>query len=197
MSHDPRVDAYIAARAGFAQPILTEIRARLHAAAELTETIKWSMPFFEYRGHVFANMAAFKAHASFGFWRRDALPTGQEGDAMGQFGRLTTVDDLPDRATFADLVRAAIAVADAGPAKVKPADRPAKPPLGIPAELAAAMAGDTLAAATFAAFPPSCQREYCEWIGRAKRQETRDRRTAEAIAWLREGKRRHWKYENC
>ena len=49
----------------------------------------------------------------------------------------------------------------------------------------------------FDAFPPGCRREYIDWITGAKRPETRARRVAEAVAWMAEGKRRNWKYENC
>ena len=65
----------------------------------------------------------------------------------------------------------------------------------IPAALAKALVRDPAAAAAFDAFPPSCRREYCEWIAEAKRDATRDKRVAQAIAWIRDGKRRNWKYE--
>jgi uncharacterized protein YdeI (YjbR/CyaY-like superfamily) len=53
------------------------------------------------------------------------------------------------------------------------------------------------AAAQFAAMPPGCKREYCEWIAEAKRNDTRDKRVATAVEWIAEGKRRNWKYEIC
>ncbi len=44
---DPRVDAYIARSAAFAQPVLLHLRATVHAACPgVQETIKWGMPFF-------------------------------------------------------------------------------------------------------------------------------------------------------
>ncbi|OYY89299.1 MAG: hypothetical protein B7Y45_12455 [Sphingomonas sp. 28-66-16] len=201
MPTDPLVDAYIARQADFARPILIELRHRMHAVdPRVGETIKWSMPFFTIDGALLANMAAFKQHASFGLWRRDASPTGQEGEAMGQFGKLTGIADLPEPAAFATLVTAAIALIDAGPSArkrtLKPAVSATSEPV-IPPELAAALAGDAAAKATFDGFPPSGRRDYIEWIAQAKRQETRDKRTAEAILWLREGKKRHWKYESC
>jgi uncharacterized protein YdeI (YjbR/CyaY-like superfamily) len=196
MAHDPKVDAYIDGRAEFARPILAWLRERVHAAApDVAEAIKWSHPFFTLDGRPFANMAAFKAHASFGFWNRDSVATGKEGEAMGQFGRITALSDLPDAAAFECLVSEAAAA-------MRSADRPARPArapkaeLPVPPELATALAADAAAAAAFTAFPPSCRREYCEWIGEAKRPDTRARRVAEAIEWLREGKRRNWKYEN-
>jgi uncharacterized protein YdeI (YjbR/CyaY-like superfamily) len=197
MSTDPRIDAYIAARADFARPILQHIRARVHAACpDVEETIKWSMPFFVYRGRPFANMAAFKEHASFGFWNRAGMATGQEGEAMGQFGRLTAIADLPPDAEFDALIQEAAAKSEAGEGPRR-GTKPAKPEAEVPPELATALVEDVAANATFTAFSPSCRREYCEWIADAKRPETRAKRVAEAIGWMREGKKRNWKYEAC
>ena len=196
MLTDPRIDAYIEKQAEFAKPILRHIRARMHAALPaVVETVKWSRPFFDYKGSPLAIMSGFKAHASFGFWRRDALVTGQEGEAMGQFGRLTSVADLPGDAELDALIREAAALVDAGDGAIKRKTKPPKPELEVPPELAEALAGDAAATATFDGFPPSCRRDYSEWIGEAKRPETKARRVAEAIAMLREGKRRNWKYE--
>ena len=197
MANDPRIDAYIAARADFARPILEWLRARVHAASpEVEETIKWSMPFFTYKGKPLANMAAFKAHASFGFWARSDISTGREGEAMGQYGRIESLADLPDAGAIEEQVRGAVALIDAG-ATTKRAPAGAKGEIAVPPELTAALAGDEAAAATFEAFPPSCRREYCEWIADAKRPETKAKRVAEAVGWMRDGKRRHWKYEAC
>ena len=195
-SNDPRIDAYIAGRAEFARPILTWLRERMHAACpDVEETIKWSHPFFTRGGKPLANMAAFKAHAGFGFWDRTE-ETGKEGEAMGQLGRITSLDDLPSAAEVEALVKAAVARMDAG---VKPprAVRTPKTELAVPPELIEALAGDAAASATFEAFPPSCRREYCEWIAEAKRPATKAKRVAEALSWMREGKRRNWKYEAC
>ena len=196
MPTDPRIDAYIEKQADFAKPILRHIRARMHAALpDVVETVKWSRPFFDYKGSPLAIMSGFKAHASFGFWRRDALATGQEGEAMGQFGRLTSVADLPGDAELDALIREAAALVDAGDGAIKRKAKPPKPELEVPPELAEALAGDAAASATFDGFPPSCRREYSEWIVEAKRPETKARRVADAIGMLREGKRRNWKYE--
>jgi uncharacterized protein YdeI (YjbR/CyaY-like superfamily) len=199
MSSDPRVDSYIARQADFARPILEHLRSAVHAACpEAEETLKWGMPHFLYRKQMLAGMAAFKAHATFGFRRaREVLgETGAERDAMGQFGRLTSVEDLPPGEALHDLIRKAMALTDAGdrPARAKAA---ARPELETPPALEAALAANPAARATFDGFPPSCRREYVEWVAEAKRPETRDKRIAQAVEWLAEGKRRHWKYEKC
>jgi uncharacterized protein YdeI (YjbR/CyaY-like superfamily) len=36
-----------------------------------------------------------------------------------------------------------------------------------------------------------------EWITEAKRAETKEKRIAQAIEWIAEGKQRNWKYQNC
>lgn len=98
---DPRVDAYIAKSAPFALPILKRLRAAVHEACpEAEETIKWGMPFFLTDGRILCYMAAFKAHAGFGFWRRGKTAVLGEapakgGEAMGQLGRIASLDSLP------------------------------------------------------------------------------------------------------
>ena len=72
-----------------------------------------------------------------------------------------------------------------------------KPPPEAPADLVAALNKNKAARITFDGFPPSARREYVDWITQAKRGETRQKRLAQAVGWMAEGKRRHWKYENC
>ncbi|MEO5867820.1 MAG: DUF1801 domain-containing protein, partial [Sphingomonas sp.] len=159
MPRNPRVDDYIAASADFAKPILTHLRARIHdVIPDVDETIKWRMPFFIYRGRPLANMAAFKAHAAFGLWDRAAIGMGQEAEAMGQYGRLTTLSDLPADSDLDARLHEARVVVESGDRTKRPA-RPRKPEADVPPALAAALAGDDRARATFAAFPPSCRRE--------------------------------------
>jgi uncharacterized protein YdeI (YjbR/CyaY-like superfamily) len=114
---------------------------------------------------------------------------------MGQFGRLTSLGDLPAQKELESLVRKAMAAAEAGP-KPKPKKAP-KPELAAPEDLRAALDAEPKAAATFDSFPPSCRRDYVEWVVEAKRPETRAKRIAQAVEWMAEGKRRNWKYENC
>ena len=197
MPTDPSVDAYIADAAPFAQPILTEIRARMHAIRpDFEEAIKWSMPFFVLNGRPFANMAAFKGHASFGLWKASEYGLSEGREGMGVLGKLSDVAQLPDAAAFAALVERAVALSESGGKPPAPR-KPAKPEAEVPEALAEALARDDLATASFNAFPPSARRDYCEWISEAKREETRAKRLAQAIEWLREGKRRHWQYEKC
>lgn len=198
MARDPRIDAYIERAAPFAQPILRHARALVHEACpEVEESIKWGMPSFSHAGGILCGMAAFKQHASFGFWRHaDVVGEGEPRDGMGSYGKMTSLDDLPPRTTLLAHLRKAMQLNEAGlkSPKRKPAPRPAP---DTPEDLAAALANNKAANATFDAFPPGCRREYIEWIVEAKRAETRTKRLAQAIEWMAAGKRRNWKYENC
>lgn len=205
-SYLPQVDEYIASAAPFAQPILNHIRELVHKALpEVEEDIKWSMPFFIYRGLILGNMAAFKQHCALGLWGREAAADLRADgvysrEAMGVLGKLTSLDDLPsDRALAAYLRTAAAAIATGARTKNYSRAKPStpKPPPEVPASLAAALKKNKSAAAQFAAMAPGCKREYCELIAEAKRDDTRDKRVATAVEWIAEGKRRNWKYETC
>ena len=197
-SEDPRVDAYIKKAAPFARPILTHLRKVVHRACpEVTETIKWSVPSFEYKGP-FCGIAAFKQHATFGFWKHTLLASQglleAERTAMGSFGRITSIDDLPDEKTLTRLIKAAAALNDQG-VKEPRMKRAPKAPIKMPPVFKAALAKNRKATAAFDAFSPSHRREYLEWITEARTDATRDRRIATAIEWIAEGKGRNWQYE--
>lgn len=197
-TRDPRVDAYIKQAAPFARPILTRLRKVVHAGCSgVEETMKWGMPHFDYRGPL-CGMAAFKQHATFGFWKAallkdHGLPQPTE-KAMGQFGCLTSVKDLPAEKTLVGLVKTAAWVNEAG-IKVVRKKRAKRAPIPVPAVFKAALASHAKARRAFEALSPSHQREYVEWIAEAKGEDTRVRRTATAVEWLSEGKSRNWKYE--
>ncbi|HEY0326988.1 MAG TPA: YdeI/OmpD-associated family protein [Allosphingosinicella sp.] len=197
MSRDPRIDEYIEKQAEFARPILERIREAMHGAGpDIEEGIKWSMPAFSYKGKPLAGMAAFKAHATLGFWDRSEVrgESAQQG-AMGDFGRLTRVADLPADGELAVMIRKAASLIDAGAKPVR--NKTVKAPIPMPDDLAQALSSNAAAKATYDSFPPSCQREYLEWVVEAKRPETRAKRIAQAVEQMAEGKRRHWKYESC
>lgn len=193
---DPRVTAYITRAAPFARPILRHLRAVVHEGCpSVEEDLKWGMPAFLHHG-ILCGMAAFKAHATFGFWRHKEVRGADAGvadDAMGSYGRLTSVADLPARRVLLAQVRKAAALNEAGPRKV--GTRRKRPAPATPADLRAALARSARARAAWAAFAPSHKREYIEWITEAKRPETRAQRLATTLEWLAAGKRRNWKYE--
>ncbi|HZF17010.1 MAG TPA: YdeI/OmpD-associated family protein [Steroidobacteraceae bacterium] len=196
-TRDARVDAYIRKSAPFARPILEHLRAVVHAAsAKIEETMKWGFPHFMYKG-MLCGMAAFKQHATFGFWKGSLIVArgGKSVDeAMGQFGRLASLKDLPPKRALTAYVREAMRLNDEG-VKVPARARPKTPrPILVPPDLAAALAGNAKARAMFGKFTPSHRREYCEWIASAKRDATRARRLAAAMAQIARGKPQNWKY---
>jgi uncharacterized protein YdeI (YjbR/CyaY-like superfamily) len=192
------MDAYIAKAQPFARPILSHIRERVHAAVpEAEEAMKWSAPAFVLNGKILIVMAAFKAHAALNFWRGQEIGDGSaKAGAMGQFGKLQSVEDLPPDAELDALIREAAALAAKAPAPRKTKNEP-KPAPELHPEFAEALTKAPKAKTTLDSFPPSAQRDYFEWISEAKQDATRQKRIATAVEWLSDGKRRHWKYQNC
>ena len=198
-SHDPRIDAYIAKSAEFARPILEHLRAVVHAACpDVEESLKWSAPHFGYKGAMMCSMAAFKQHCSFGFWLYEDVVGGKAEDGRGQFGKLTSIKDLPSKKELTAYVRKAMALNVAGVKQQRPKAAP-KPPLQLPEDFAALLAQKKHASArkTYDGFSPAAKREYVEWITEAKTDVTRQKRLAITLEWLAEGKQRNWKYMKC
>lgn len=194
------VDRYIANAAPFARPILERLRDAYHAAhPDVTETIKWGVPFFEYKG-VLGNMAAFKQHVGWGFWKAELMPDPHgilaapgEHAAMGG-SRITSIEQTPSEEVLVAYVREAIRLNEEGVKR----DRPKKAPQAeatVPDDLAAALRATPAAQHAFESFPPSHRREYVQWITEAKQPPTRARRITQAVEWMAEGKSRNWKYE--
>jgi uncharacterized protein YdeI (YjbR/CyaY-like superfamily) len=194
---DKRVDTYIAKSAPFARPILEHLRALVHRVCpECEEKMKWSFPHFDYKGEMMCSMAAFKEHASFGFWKETLLADPKrmlkKEEGMGSFSKFRSLTDLPSDAIFSGFIRQAMKLNDAG-TKISKSK----------SELAAAITPDYLTKAlkkhsaakkVFDAFSPSNKREYIQWLTDAKTEETREKRLATALEWMAEGKIRNWKY---
>ena len=194
-TRDPRIDAYIAKSADFARPILTHLREVVHAACpEVEETLKWGTPYFTYKG-MLCGMAAFKHHCAFSFWKGSLIVGGQgEGveRAMGRFGRITKISDLPSKRILTGYIESAVRLNEQG---VKaPTRSRSQEPLAVPDDLAVALERNRKARVTFESLSPSHKREYLEWITEAKGDDTRRRRLATAVEWMAKGKPRNWKY---
>lgn len=189
---DPRIDAYITKAAPFALPILTHLRALVHGALpDAEEGIKWGVPHFMLGGKNVAAIAAFKAHCAFALHGEV-----RSGEGMGCYGKITSLAALPpDAELVAKLEEVAKSLA-AGGRRAESKALP-KPEIPMPEDFAAALAAAPNARATIDGFTPAQRRDYLEWIEGAKQATTRQRRIAQAIEWLAEGKRRNWKYESC
>jgi uncharacterized protein YdeI (YjbR/CyaY-like superfamily) len=177
------------------------MRELVHKACpEVTETIKWGMPSFEYKGPFFS-IAAFKKHCVGGFWKSKLIkdPKGylgenknNGGEAMGNMGCITALKDLPPDKIFINFLKQAKKLNDDG---IKIEKKPAAgKKLLIPMELRAALSKNKKAKETFLNFPPSHKREYAEWIAEAKTSKTKTKRLKTAIEWMSEGKTRNWRY---
>jgi uncharacterized protein YdeI (YjbR/CyaY-like superfamily) len=193
---DPRVDTYIEKAAEFAQPILRHFRALVHKAEpKIEEAMKWSMPFFLHQGIV-CNMAAFKNHASINFWKGNLIfdgDTKKREEALGNFGKLTSVTQLPADRVMIGYIRKAVELNTKG--VKKPArEKKDKAELTVPAELASSLRKNKAASIAFDKFSYSHRKEYIDWISGAKREETRQKRVAQAVEWISRGKPQNWRY---
>jgi len=193
---DDRVDAYIAKSAEFAKPILTHLRELVHATCpDAEETMKWSFPYFMYKG-LLCSMAAFKARCAFGFWQ-SSLVLGEATEGAWSFDRITKLSDLPSKKVLAGYIKEAMKLNETGVKRPAAPKNKAPRELTVPDDLAAALKKSAKAQATFDGFSPSRKREYIDWITEAKTKATRERRLLTTIEWLAEGKPRNWKYMNC
>jgi uncharacterized protein YdeI (YjbR/CyaY-like superfamily) len=193
-TRDPRVDAYIDESEPFARPILKHLRKVIHAGCpDVEETMKWNFPHFMHHG-ILCSMASFKQHCAFGFWRASLLKNrgGKSAEAMGQYGRLTSINDLPPERNLIAVVKQAAKINERG-VHVRRLRAP-RPAARTPADLAAALRNNRKALATFQGFSPGNRRDYIEWITDAKGEGTRKRRLETAVVWMAEGKPRNWKY---
>jgi uncharacterized protein YdeI (YjbR/CyaY-like superfamily) len=195
---DPRVDAYIAKSPSFARPILHYLRDTVHTACpEVEETMKWSRPHFLYKG-MLCGTSAFKKHCAFGFWKGSLIVgenANKNDEAMGQFGRITSLADLPPQKQIIAYIQAAMKLNEQGVKSPARVNRKPRKALSTPSDLVSALKKNKAAKATFDNFSPTHRRDYIEWITEAKTDATRQRRLATAIEWLAEGKSRNWKYE--
>ncbi len=193
------VDAYISKSNDFAKPILIHLRMLVHKACpEVEESIKWGFPNFGYKG-MLCFMTAFKEHCTFGFWKGELLKdehnmlTEVGKSAMGHFGKVKTIQDLPSDKTILKYLKEAVKLNEAG--AILP--RKKSPGLGAiqaPPDMKQALANNKKAAETFKSFSNSNKKEYVQWVEEAKTEATREKRLAQAIEWMAEGKARNWKY---
>ena len=203
-SYSDKVDQYVEGAADFAKPILIHIREVMHTTCpDVEEAWKWSFPVFMYKGEIMCNMSAFKNHASFGFWKASIMPDpeglfsiGKEG--MGHLGKLQSMKDLPKDSVLKKYIKAAMKLNEDGVKvqRTQPTEQE-KAELVVPDYFVKLLKKHKEAERKFAAFSYSHRKEYIMWFEEAKTEATRDKRTAQAIEWITEGKGRNWKYEKC
>ena len=200
---DPRIDAYIIKSADFAIPILDYWRETVHAACpDVKETMKWSMPFFEYKNGNLCSMASFKYHCGFHFWLYskmkdpDNLFSGDgENSGMGQFGKIKKIEDLPSEEQIIALIHDAMSLIDNGVKITKDPAKKVVKELEVPDYILEAIDDNPGAQENFGGFSLSQKKEYIDWIVEAKSEATRIKRLEQAVIWMEEGKTRNWKYQ--
>ena len=199
MITNPAIDNYIAKAQPFAQPILLHLRKIVHQACpNVDEKVKWGMPFFDYKGPM-CNMAAFKQHCSFGFWKASLMSdpmlveTAKSEVAMGHLGKITALKDLPRDKKMIAYIKEAMQLNENGKKVVKGKSVTTKE-LIIPTYITEAISKNETAFSIFQALPPSHKKEYVLWIDGAKTEATKNRRLIKAIATITEGKPHNWQY---
>jgi uncharacterized protein YdeI (YjbR/CyaY-like superfamily) len=194
------IDEYISKSSDFEKPVLQHLRNLVHKACpDVEETVKWGMPFFDYKGPL-CNMAAFKEHCAFGFWKSKIMKDAKEmisqnESAMGHLGKITGLKDLPPDKKITAWIKEAMKLNDDDVKLPERKKRDYSKEIEIPGLLQNALLKNKIAAAAFNNFSPSHKREYVEWINEAKTDETKNKRVATTIEWVKEGKSRNWKYE--
>jgi uncharacterized protein YdeI (YjbR/CyaY-like superfamily) len=196
------ISNYINKSAAFAQPILHHLRELVHKTCpQVEEKIKWGFPHFDYKGDMMCSMAAFKQHASFGFWKAAIMKdpilqaTAQSEVAMGNIGRITSLNDLPEDKLLMAWIKEAMELNENGiklPAKPKSTE---KKVLIVPDYFMAALQNNQQALMVFESSSYSHKKEYVEWIIDAKTETTRQKRLAMAIEMIATGKGKNHKYE--
>lgn len=196
------VDRYIARSQPFARPILLYLRQVVHTACPAAEEkMKWSFPHFDYKGAMMCSMAAFQQHCAFTFWKAALLKDTQlmenarKENAMGHFGRITSIKDLPAKPVLIAYVKEAMALNDAGIKITKTPASAVRSSPAVPSFFITSLKKNKKILSIFEGFSPSQQREYLDWVGEAKTAETRTKRLKTALQWISEGKTRNWKYK--
>lgn len=203
---DARVDTYIAKAPEFAKPILEHLRDLVHTVCpEVEETWKWSFPNFMYSGDILCGIASFKQHCAFGFWKEAIIPDTDgildltQRTGMGSLCKIRSLEDLPSDKILTKYLKVAMKLNEDGikvTKKPKPTEKEKKE-LVVPDYFVAALKKNKTAHKVFEAFSYSHKKEYIQWFEEAKTPLTREKRVAQALEWICEGKGRNWKYEKC
>ena len=198
---NPAVDNYIDKSSDFAKPILNHLRSLIHKACPAAEEkIKWGFPHFEYKKDMLCHFASFKKHCAFGFWKSAVMKdqwlqeNAELGNAMGNYGKITSMEDLPADKIIIAHIKEAMKLNDEG-IKVPRTQAGKTSPVETPDYFLKEIRKNKKAMAAWEKSSNSFKKEYVEWVVDAKREETRSKRMQQAIEWIAEGKGRNWKYE--
>jgi uncharacterized protein YdeI (YjbR/CyaY-like superfamily) len=201
---NPKVTEYIEAAEDFAKPILNHLRQLIHKhCPEVVESIKWSIPHFDYKGDFMCVLAAAKNHCSLTFIKSEFMSDprfagGKKVKAGQRFlSKITSMADLPSDKELAGFIKEAKELNDKG-VKLKETAKaaPSSKPVETPGYFVEALAKNPAAKKVFDGQSASFRKNYITWLESAKTDATRQQRIAEALEWIAEGKGRFWKYES-
>jgi uncharacterized protein YdeI (YjbR/CyaY-like superfamily) len=203
MNYNSAVDTYIANAENFAKPILEHWRQLIHEnCPDAEETIKWSLPHFDYKGDNMCVVASYKNHCSFTFLKAELmtdsrLKANKDLKPIQRFlGKISKIADLPPDKEFIVMLKEAMLLNEKG-IRVKREKLESEKPkiLETPDYLLGALATNPTAKEVFESKSNSFRKEYIIWITDAKTDETQQKRISEALEWIAEGKGRFWKHQ--
>jgi len=160
------------------------------SAPELKETLKWGAPCYIRTSNV-VGIVVLKKYVALWFYQgallddpKNRLIQASETTTGLRQLRFEKPEDI-DAAYLTDLLQQAVENDRQGK-KVKP--RRKQKPMSIPFELKQVLDSDATIKSNFEELAPSYQREYIEYVGKAKRATTREQRAKKAKGLLSEGK---------
>jgi uncharacterized protein YdeI (YjbR/CyaY-like superfamily) len=196
-NYNKKVDEYILKMADFARPILTHLRQIIfETCPDVEEDIKWGIPHYGYKGDHLVMMAGFKQHCSFNLFKAELMKdkiiqeSVKAGKKFGYMDKVKDLSELPNKKVIAAYIKEAMELNANGIAKPKAAKE--KVEAVAPEEFIASLQQDKTAFSIYESKSPSFRKNYIIWVADAKTDETRQKRIAQSLEWIREGKDRFW-----
>lgn len=158
-------------------------------STELTEEIKWSVPTYTYKGKNVIGLAAFKSYV--GVWFHEGallsdfssvLINAQEGTKALRQWRFNSLEELDE-----DILRSYIQEAMQNVDHGKSTPKSEKVEIDIPVELKEVFDKESSLLVSFNQLTAFKQREFCEYILDAKRQQTKLNRLEKIIPMISKG----------
>jgi len=178
------IDIYIQNAPEFSQEILLHFRKLVHQTIpDVEEQIKWKFPHFIYNKEMICSMAAFSKHCAFSFPKaalmkdKTLLEKAKTEEAMGHFGKIKTLQDLPSDSKIKAYIKDSISlIGQKSQEKIIT--------VAIPKVLKNLLEENKKAEACFLKMSPSHQKEYINYISEAKKEETQMRRAEKVLEML-------------
>ncbi|KAF2506924.1 hypothetical protein EYY60_20640 [Flavobacterium zhairuonense] len=198
-NYNKDVTEYIEKMADFAKPILSNLREIIFSTCpEVEENIKWGTPHYSYKGDHLVMMGGFKQHCSFSLYKAELMKDKEiqasvsAGKKFGYMDKIKDISELPNKEKLVAYIKEAMVLNENGKAKPKPVKEKSSAEVIAPKEFMDALAKDGKATEIFESKSPSFRKNYIIWIADAKTDETRNKRIAQSLEWIAEGKDRFW-----